>query len=156
LAVRLTHPVMSLVIYSVVTWFWHIPSVYEIALRSAAWHYVEHFCFLAAALLFWYGIVRPFPSRPVWSTWLVLPTLLLADVQNTILSALFTFSSRPLYPHYANGPRIGGLSALEDQVSAGVLMWVPGSVAFLLPLFVIAARLMSGSRPARAQAARRK
>src|SRR4029079_5113829 len=103
---RLTHPVTALVIYSVVTWIWHVPSVYETALRSEAWHYVEHFCFLAAALLFWYGVVRPFPSRPVWSPWLVLPTLLLADVQNTILSALFTFSSRPLYPFYANGPRI--------------------------------------------------
>jgi cytochrome c oxidase assembly factor CtaG/polyferredoxin len=144
---RLSHPVAALVIYSVVTWFWHVPSVYEIALRSGTWHYVEHFCFLAAALLFWYGVVRPFPSRPVWSTWLVLPTLLLADVQNTILSALFTFSSRPLYQFYANGPRIGGISALEDQVAAGVLMWVPGSVAFLLPLFVIAVRLMYASRP---------
>jgi len=135
------------VIYSVVTWFWHVPSVYEIALRSATCTTSRHFCFLAASLLFWYGVVRPFPSRPEWSTWLVLPTLLLADVQNTILSALFTFSSRPLYPYYVNGPRIGGISALEDQMNAGVLMWVPGSVAFLVPLFVIAARLMYGSRP---------
>ncbi len=153
---RLTHPLPALAIYSVVTWFWHIPVFYEMALQSTAWHYVEHLCFLVAALMFWYGIVRPFPSRPAWSTWLVVPTLFLADVQNTILSALFTFSSRPLYPHYANGPRIGGISALEDQLTAGVLMWVPGSVAFLVPLFVIAARLMYGSRPVTAKAAMRR
>jgi cytochrome c oxidase assembly factor CtaG len=155
-AARLTHPATAFVIYSVVTWFWHVPSVYDLALRSPAWHYVEHSCFLVAALLFWYGIVRPFPSRPVWSAWLVLPILLLADVQNTILSALFTFSSRPLYPYYANGPRIWGISALDDQVSAGVLMWVPGSVAFLLPFFVITARLMYGSRPTRAPLEKRR
>ncbi|HVU88721.1 MAG TPA: cytochrome c oxidase assembly protein [Pirellulales bacterium] len=156
LGARLTHPVTALAIYVVATWGWHVPVIYELALRSTAWHYVEHMCFLTAALLFWYGIVRPFPSRPRWSAWLVLPALLLADVQNTILSALFTFSSRPLYPHYANGPRIGGISALDDQLAAGVFMWVPGSVAFLLPLFVIAARLMYGPRPAAATVTNRR
>jgi ferredoxin len=70
--------------------------------------------------------------------------LILADVQNTILSALLTFSGQILYPHYLYVPRLGGLSALEDQSAAGVLMWVPGSLAFLLPLFVIGFRLLYG------------
>src|SRR5437764_1280005 len=83
-------------------------------------------------LAFWYPVVRPYPSRPRWSEWLLLPYLLLADVQNTILSALLTFSDRVLYPYYAEMPRVGGLSALEDQSAAGVLMWVPGSLVFLL------------------------
>src|SRR5262249_49011998 len=41
-------------------------------------------------------------------------------------------------------PRLGEFPALEDQSAAGVLMWVPGSLAFLLPLFAIGVRLLSG------------
>lgn len=70
-------------------------------------------------------------------------------MQNTVLSALLTFSDRVLYASYAEVPRLGGLSALEDQSTAGVLMWVPGSLVYLVPLFAISVRLLSGatSRP---------
>jgi cytochrome c oxidase assembly factor CtaG len=141
---QLTHPLTALLLIIAATWLWHVPPVYELALRSTGWHYLQHVCFLGAALLFWYPVVRPYPARPRWSPWLLLPVLLLADLSNTVLSAVLTFSDRVLYPYYTEVPRLGGLSALEDQSAAGVLMWVPGSVAFLLPLFVIGIRLLSG------------
>jgi hypothetical protein len=65
-------------------------------------------------------------------------------VQNTALSALLTFSGQVLYPYYLEVPRLGGQSALDDQAAAGVLMWVPGSLAFLLPLFGIGVGLLYG------------
>jgi cytochrome c oxidase assembly factor CtaG/polyferredoxin len=147
---RLTHPALALPLFAAAAWLWHIPAIYEIALRSNGWHYLQHLCFLGTALLFWYPVVRPYPSRPRWSTWLLLPYLLLADVQNTALAALLTFAPRVLYPHYREVPRLGGVSALEDQLTAGVLMWVPGSLVFLLPLFAIGVQLMSGGRSVRA------
>src|SRR4051812_5415133 len=137
---RLTHPATALVLFTAASWFWHLPPIYETALRSGGWHYLQHVCFLATALLFWYPVVRPYPSRPHWSPWLLLPYLVFADVQNTILSALLTFSSQVLYPYYAQVPRLGGLSALDDQAAAGMIMWVPGSLAFLVPLFWIGTR----------------
>src|SRR5262249_43267488 len=93
---------------------------------------------------FWYPIVRPYPARPLWSPWLLLPCLFLADLSNTALAALLTFSNRLLYPYYAEVPRLAGLSALDDQSAAGVVMWVPSSAAFLLPLFGIGVQLLSG------------
>lgn len=141
---QLTHPAMTLSLYVVAAWGWHIPAIYEIALRSNVWHYVQHLCFFGAGMLFWYPVVRPYPSRPYWSLWLLLPYLLLADIQNTALSALLTFSNRVLYPYYQEMPRLGGISALDDQATAGVLMWVPGSFVFLLPLFAIGVQLMAG------------
>ncbi|QDT75598.1 cytochrome c oxidase assembly protein [Lacipirellula limnantheis] len=144
---RLTHPLVAWPIYVGVTWFWHAPRFYEVALTDERWHLVEHVVFTAAALLFWYPVVRPHPSRPSWSPWLLFPYLLLADVQNTVLAAWLTFSSRVIYPHYENGPRIAGITALDDQAAAGVIMWVPGSIAFLLPLFIIALKLMRGTSP---------
>jgi cytochrome c oxidase assembly factor CtaG len=141
---RLTHPAWALALFVGATWLWHVPVLYELALRSDGWHYLQHACFLGTGLLFWYPVVRPYPSRPRWSAWLLLPYLLAADVQNTILSALLTFSSHLWYPYYAEVPRLGGVSALDDQAAAGVLMWVPGSIAFLLPLFWIAIQLLYG------------
>ncbi len=140
----LTHPVPAWMLFTAATWFWHMPPIYQLALASNAWHYLQHFCFLGTALLFWYPVIRPYPSRPNWSLWLLIPCLILADVQNTLLSALLTFSDVPLYSYYVERPRLGNLSALEDQSAAGVLMWVPGSVAYLVPLFVIGVRLMFG------------
>jgi cytochrome c oxidase assembly factor CtaG/ferredoxin len=141
---RLTHPMTALPVFVAITWIWHVPPAYELALRSSAWHYVQHVCFLAAGLLFWYPVIQPYPARPRWSRWLLLPHLFLADLSNTALSALLTFSNRVLYPHYAEVPRLDGLSALADQSVAGVIMWVPGSLAFLLPLFALGVQLLSG------------
>ena len=141
---RLTHPLMALPLFIAATWLWHVPPIYDLALRSSGWHYLQHVCFLGTALLFWYPVVRSYPSRPRWSPWLLLPYLIIADLSNTVLSAVLTFSDHALYPYYAEVPRLGGVSVLEDQAAAGLIMWVPGSVAFLVPLFGIAVRLLSG------------
>lgn len=138
----LTHPASAFVVFAAANVTWHLPGPYELALRDDAWHYAQHFSFLAAGLLFWHPVVRPYPSRPKWSLWLLPPYLLLADLLNTALAALLAFSSRVIYPHYTNVPRLGDLSALDDQATAGVLMWVPGSVAFLVPLVAIVLKLL--------------
>ena len=140
----LSHPAPALALYVVMTWLWHAPAIYEVALRSGGWHELQHLCFLGSSLLFWYPVVRPYPSRPRWSLWLLIPYLLVADVSNTVLSALLTFSDQILYPHYGQIPRLSGITALGDQSTAGVIMWVPGSVAFLFPLFGIGIRLLAG------------
>src|SRR5262249_34968444 len=74
------------------------------------------------------------------------PYLVFADVQNTALAALLLFAERVLYPHYAAAPRFGAQSALEDQAAAGAIMWVPGSIAFLLPAALILWRQLSPAR----------
>src|SRR5579864_2263110 len=122
-----THPVPALLLFTTATVLWHLPPLYELALGSSGWHYFQHTCFLGTALLFWYPVIRPYPSRPRWPLWLLIPYLILADLQNTVLSAVLTFSDAPLYSYYVNRPRLGNLSLLEDQAAAGVLMWVPGS-----------------------------
>jgi cytochrome c oxidase assembly factor CtaG len=147
LAGWVSKPVAAWVLFTAATWLWHVPAVYDLALRSPGLHYLQHACFLGTGLLFWYPVVRPFPARPRWSPWLLVPYLVLADVSNTVLAALFAFSDRVLYPYYTEVPRLGG-SPLDDQAAAGVIMWVPGSVAFLLPLAAVGIRLMFPNRAA--------
>jgi cytochrome c oxidase assembly factor CtaG len=135
---RAGNPLVGLVAMSLVIWGWHWPPAFELALRSPAWHVVEHASFVSAGLLFWWPVVEPWPSRPRWPRWAMIPYLLLADLQNTAVAALLVFSDRVLYPSYA---RFG--SPLEDQATAGVLMWVPMSLAYLVPAALLAARLLA-------------
>jgi cytochrome c oxidase assembly factor CtaG len=141
----LTNPVAGALLMSVVMFAWHTPSLYELALGSEFWHEVEHVSFLIASLIFWWPVVLPWPGRAQWPRWAMVPYLLLADLQNTALSAILAFSDRVLYPSYAAVPRLVGLSALEDQVAAGSFMWVAGSFAFILPAIVIAVQCLSMS-----------
>ena len=96
--VFVTHPVTAWLIFVAANWLWHLPSTYELALRNSNWHHVQHICFLAAGLVFWYPVVRPFPARPRWSTWWLAPYLILADIQNTLLAAWLTFSGPGVVP----------------------------------------------------------
>jgi cytochrome c oxidase assembly factor CtaG len=130
----LTHPTTSWIAFAAAFWIWHLPAVYELALTSDSWHHVEHLCFFIAAMLFWRPVILAWPARSPWPRWAMIPYLLLAELQNTILAAILTFSDRVIYPTYAAVPSTGALSALEDQSLAGVIMWVPGSIAFLVPL----------------------
>src|SRR5262249_32271743 len=77
---RSTHPLTALPLFLAATWFWHLPAIYDLALRASGWHYLQHVCFLGAALLFWYPVVRPYPARPRWSSWLLFPYLILTDL----------------------------------------------------------------------------
>ena len=139
----LTNPVFALLLMGVAMFAWHTPALYELALRSSAWHQTEHACFLVASLIFWWPVVQPWPSKAQWPRWAMVPYLLIADLQNTALSAILVFSDRVLYPSYSAVPRLFGFSALEDQVAAGAIMWVVGSVAFVVPAIAVAIQCLS-------------
>jgi cytochrome c oxidase assembly factor CtaG len=139
----LAHPVVCWLALAIATWAWHAPGPYQLALHSEGWHEVEHGCFIAGAMLFWWPVVQPWPSRAYWPRWTMVPYLLLADVQNTALSAWLTFSDRVLYAYYETVPRLAGIKPLNDQIAAGVIMWVPGSLFFLVPAVFIVFRLLS-------------
>jgi cytochrome c oxidase assembly factor CtaG len=139
----LTHPAVALIVSSVILWTWHAPALYDLALRTPWVHIAEHALFFGGGLLFWWPVVQPWPSRGQWPRGAIIPYLLAADVQNTVLAAILTFSDRVLYPWYVLAPRVGGMTPLEDQMLAGVLMWVPMSLVYLIPAVVLTVRLLS-------------
>jgi cytochrome c oxidase assembly factor CtaG len=144
------HPVGTWSVFVTCLLVWHTPAAYELALRSHAWHHVEHACFFGAALLFWWPVIQPWPSRAVWPRWTMIPYLALADLQNTALASVLTFADRVIYPTYSSVPRLWEISALEDQAAAGVIMWIPGSIVFLCSLtWVISQQLAPTVAPDR-------
>jgi len=141
LAHVLASPAVSGAAFFIVFWTWHVPGLYDLALHSDLWHHVEHTCFFATAMLFWRPVILPWPAHSSWPRWAMIPYLVLADLQNSVLAAILTFSDRVIYSAYEAVPRAQGFSALEDQGIAGVIMWVPGSLAFLLPVLWIVATM---------------
>lgn len=142
----LVHPFFAGPLFILSNLVWHSPALYELALGSPSWHRIEHLCFLVTAIFFWWPVVQPWPSRPALPRWVMIPYLLAADLQNTALAAFLSFYDAVLYPTYSAAPRISGLSALDDQAAAGAVMWVPGSIAFLVPVGIIAIRYLSPRR----------
>jgi cytochrome c oxidase assembly factor CtaG/ferredoxin len=139
----LTHPKVTWIVFVLITLGWHAPPLYELTLRSPSWHIVEHACFLGSGVLFWWPVIQPWPSRPHWPEWAMIPYLLFADVQNTVLAAFLTFSDRVVYPTYNLVPQFPGMNPLSDQHAAGAIMWVPGSIVYLIPAAIIAMRFLS-------------
>jgi cytochrome c oxidase assembly factor CtaG len=139
----LSNPVFGLTLMVIVNFAWHTPGPYELALGSDAWHEVEHACFFLTAIIFWWPVVQPWPSRAHWPRWAMVPYLFIADLQNTTLSAILIFSDKVIYPSYARMPRLFGLSAQADQAAAGAIMWVLGGFAYLVPAVVIAIDCLS-------------
>jgi cytochrome c oxidase assembly factor CtaG len=145
----LTNPGVSWALFVIVFWAWHVPGLYQLALRSDTWHDAEHLCFLGSALLFWRPVILPWPARSSWPRWTMIPYVVLADVQSNVLAAIFTFADRVVYPAYAAALQARNGSALEDQAIAGVIMWLPGSIAFFVPvLWLVLTQLEPAERGA--------
>jgi len=147
LGLAITNPVIALVLMGIVMFAWHVPGPYELALRSSTWHQVEHACFFFTSIIFWWPVVQPWPSCARWPRWAMVPYLVIADLQNTVLSAVLVFSDKVLYPSYLAGPSVFGFTPQGDQAAAGAIMWVVGSLAFLVPAILIAIQCLSRRRP---------
>jgi cytochrome c oxidase assembly factor CtaG len=139
----LGHPAVCWSVAIVVFLGWHMPSVFQLALRSERWHAIEHASFLGSGLLFWWPVVQPWPSAAKWPRWSVPLYLFLATLPCDALSAFLAFSDRVVYPAYITAPRHFGLSVLQDQECAGALMWLCVTIAYVIPAAVITTKVLS-------------
>ena len=124
---------------------WHIPAAYDFALDHEAWHDFEHICFLVTSLLFWWVLLQPWPSHRRPLGWIAPLYLISADLVNTVLSALLAFIGHPVYPFYLSHSNDLGLDPLTDQTLGASIMWVFGSIAFLVPAAASLLQLLTGS-----------
>lgn len=145
----LTAPVVAWLAMNIAFLGWHVPAAYDFALRHEGWHDFEHVCFLGTSILFWWPIILPWPSHRRTRDWYLILYLVLADIVNTALSAFLAFCNKPLYPYYVTQVNPFGVSALYDQVAGAVIMWVVGSLVFLVPVVGITFHLLQPQRKTR-------
>lgn len=123
----LTQPVTAALLHSAALWAWHTPYLFDAALHDEGVHTAEHISFFGTALLFWSAMFRR-STAPAFGAFLVL----MVFVQCGMLGAILTLAPHQLYA-YGDKPMLWGLSGLEDQRIAGLLMWAPAGLAYMAP-----------------------
>jgi cytochrome c oxidase assembly factor CtaG len=140
----MSRPLNAAVIHGASIWVWHAPRPYEAAVRSPALHAAEHATFILTALLFWWAVLHTRSSRARDGQ--AITAMFLTALHTGALGALLTFAGDLWYPTYAATTRPWGLSPLEDQQLAGLIMWIPGGGVYVLAGLLLAARWMGESR----------
>jgi cytochrome c oxidase assembly factor CtaG len=143
----LRHPVTAWTLHVVALWLWHLPRLYERALRDPAVHVLEHLAFFVTALLFWW-VLADRASRRRMGSGVALLYLFAAALQSTALGAWMSFAREPWYRAHARTALAWGLTALQDQQIAGLIMWVPAGFAYLAAVAAIVVPLLREARPA--------
>lgn len=126
----LMQPLLVWVLFCGVFVFWHFPGPYQWALRDEGVHTLEHLSFLITALMFWSIVIEPSGRRRLDCG----PTLVFvmtAAILSALPGALIALAPRPLYPAHAKGAAAWGLTLLQDQQLAGIVMWIPGGFIYL-------------------------
>jgi cytochrome c oxidase assembly factor CtaG len=129
----LTAPVVAWLLHLVAIWAWHAPTLYHLALRSDAAHAAEHLSFVVTASLVWWRILVPRTERRTGYA-IGLASMFGTAMHTGVLGALLTLAHRVLYPWQSRGAAVWGLTALQDQQLAGLIMWVPGGLLYVVAM----------------------
>jgi putative membrane protein len=126
----LTGPVNVWILHAIVLLGWHLPALYEAALRSDLIHYVQHLMFVGVAVLFWWALVHGRYGRLGYG--MAVLYVFTTAMYTGALGALLTVSPRIWYPIYEERTAALGADPLADQQLAGLIMWIPAGVILLV------------------------
>lgn len=145
----LVSPVVAFSLLTIALAVWHVPALYDLTLRNAAVHDLEHASFLVLGTLWWIPILDSPPLHPRLGQLGRAAYAGAGMATGWLLALVLAFASAPLYPAYADLPRrLGGLSALSDQqLAAGVMLGI-GSIPYTIAVFVFVYRWLEEERPA--------
>ncbi|MGH7618543.1 MAG: cytochrome c oxidase assembly protein [Gemmatimonadaceae bacterium] len=122
--------------HAVAIWMWHAPRLYEAALRDERVHAIEHLSFLGTGMLLWWRIMpHGRPSRRGFAAGILI--VFATMMQTGLLGALLTLSRRPWYSIHAATTARWGLTVLEDQQLAGLIMWVGGGLFYVVVMSIL-------------------
>ncbi|MFC4278032.1 cytochrome c oxidase assembly protein [Achromobacter aloeverae] len=143
----LSAPLGAWILHATALWAWHVPTLFQAALEHPAIHVLQHFSFLATALLFWWtAFPQPSAGNRTGHAMLGLFTTM---VHTAALGALLTLAPGVWYPDYIEPTSALGLDPVQDQQLGGLIMWVPGGLAYLAAGLAVASRwlLRRSARP---------
>ena len=148
-------PQAAFAAFSVVLLGWHVPALFDATLRSSPLHALEHTLFFTTAVMFWKQVLHSPPLHARLSDVQRVAYLIGAMVVSWILAIVLALAPHPLYSFYAHeASRPGAISALTDQQIAAGIMWVPGSITFVIVIFVYVHRWLAPAAPVSAARAR--
>lgn len=126
---------------------WHDPAFYNAALSSDLVHDIEHISFFCAGMLFWWHITSAGPRIHSHLTSKMRIAYLIAMLPPTMLTGVtIAFATQPIYTYYESVPRLWGMTLMQDQMLGGIIMWIPGSMMYILSALIIFSRLPSSGK----------
>jgi putative membrane protein len=137
LARWITAPTRCFAIFNVVLVVWHLPPMYELAMRHHSVHIVQHLCFMTAAVLMWWPVLSPLPELPRLSYPGQMLYLFLLSIPMSIVAVCIGYAGNLLYPSYASAARIWGITPMQDQMIGALIMWIPGGLFFFAIISVV-------------------
>jgi putative membrane protein len=141
----ITRPSVAFGLHAIALWTWHLPRFYQATLTSELVHSLQHTTFLATALLFWWTILTA--RGGVFRRGLAVFYLFATVLQTGALGALLTFGGTLWYPAYSLTTLSWGLTPLGDQQLGGLIMWIPGSIVYVIAaLWIFAEWLRESER----------
>jgi cytochrome c oxidase assembly factor CtaG len=121
-------PLNATIIHGIAIWVWHIPVLFQAALQQGILHYAQHASFLGTALLFWWALLpRPGRQQTYGSS---VMHLFFTSLHTGLLGVLLLVSPKLWYPENGAGAALWGLTPIEDQQLAGLVMWVPAGLIY--------------------------
>jgi cytochrome c oxidase assembly factor CtaG len=121
---KMTGAMSVLLLHVAALWLWHLPVLYSAALADEGIHILEHATFFISACLYWWMILNRDPvGGRVLSVFVVM-------MASGLLGALMTFSGAPWYNDHTLRAAAWGLTPLQDQQIAGLLMWIPAGILY--------------------------
>lgn len=140
------NPYFAFALYGAATWVWHWPWLYQAALARPAVHDLQHLTFFGAAFLFWRVLIDPVRQRRV-VPYLAIVLLFVTTLHTTVLGVAMTLAPHPWYADYFGRTEMWGWTPLEDQRLAGLIMWMPACVPYLLAALSLLAGVLTERDP---------
>ena len=136
------HPAFGVVAYVGAMWLWHVPYMYDAALRHSGVHVLEHLTFAAAGLLYWWHLLSPIRSR--FRLGGMGPVLYMASTKIAVglLGIVLAFAPNDIYTAYPDVTHLG-LSRLDDLHVAGLIMALEQSIVMGIALAYLFVRMLS-------------
>jgi cytochrome c oxidase assembly factor CtaG len=138
----LANPLSFIVLWFALLYFWHLPPMYEAAIRHPAIHALEHLSFFTAGCLVWWPLIQPVPMRYKLTGLATFAYILAAKLGLGMLGLYLTWSKTVAYDYYAHVPRIWGLSPIEDQNVGGALMMLEQSLVLVTAFVFLFVRML--------------
>jgi cytochrome c oxidase assembly factor CtaG len=122
------HPLVALPAWMISFYVWHLPALYQAALRHEIIHGLQHICFLAFGIAVWMALLGPLP-KPAWfSNAARLAYIIVVRLAGTVLANVLIFSGSVIYPIYRAGDAKWHISGMGDQIAAAGVMMVEESL----------------------------
>jgi putative membrane protein len=141
----LAHPAFAVFVYVGVMWSWHIPTMYDAALKNSTVHAFEHLCFAGAGTLYWWHVLSPIRNRMRLRGLGPLGYMVSTKLLVGMLGIVLAFAPSSFYPFYEHHPHYWGLSPSEDQSLGGLLMALEQSIVMGIALVWLFVQMLNES-----------